>query len=112
MLQKLMGKSGKFLHDNQNPPNPKNPQPPPPPCPAINNDRSVTFLFFLRILRISRVINLLFALLNLHDRYSNLRLDYRFKNIVYLFSDSHVSQFIFEPCHLLLEDETHSTRYH
>ena len=57
------------------------------------------------------VVNLLFALLNLRDCYSNLRLDYRFKNIVYLFSDSLVSQFIFEPCHLLLEDETHSTRY-
>ena len=57
------------------------------------------------------VVNLLFVLLNLRDCYSNLRLDYRFKNIVYLFSDSLVSQFNFEPRHLLLEDETHSTRY-
>ena len=26
--------------------------------------------------------------------------------------DFHISQFIFEPCHLLLEDEKHSPRYH
>ena len=26
--------------------------------------------------------------------------------------DSHVSKFIFEPCHLLLEDETRSTHHH
>ena len=40
---------------------------------------------------------LLFALSHLHGCYS---------------IDPHVSKFIFEPCHLLLEDETRSTRYH
>ena len=49
------------------------------------------------ILRISRVFDLLFALSHLHGCYS---------------IDPHVSKFIFEPCHLLLEDETRSTRYH
>ena len=49
------------------------------------------------ILRISRVFYLLFALSHLHGCYS---------------IDPHVSKFIFEPCHLLLEDETRSTRYH
>ena len=34
------------------------------------------------------------------------------KKIVSFLLDSHVSQFIFEPYNLQLEDETHSTRYH
>ena len=34
------------------------------------------------------------------------------KKLFSFFIDSHVSEFIFEPCCLLLEDETHSTRYH
>ena len=61
---------------------------------------------------VSCVFNLLFALFHLHGCYSNLWLEYRFKKIVSFLIDSHVSQFIFEPYNLQLEDETHSTRYH
>ena len=49
---------------------------------------------------------------NLHGCYSNLWLEYRLKETFSLLGDSHVPEFIFEPCYLLLEDETHSTRYH
>ena len=63
-------------------------------------------------LRISRVFNLLFALSHLHGCYSNLWLEYRLKKTFSLLGDSHEPEFIFEPCYLLLEDETHSTRYH
>ena len=55
---------------------------------------------------------MLFALYNLHGCYSNLRLEYRFEKTFSLLIDSRVSEFIFEPCYLLLEDEAHSTRYH
>ena len=55
---------------------------------------------------------MLFALSHLHGCYSNLWLEYRFKETFSFLIDSHVSEFIFEPCYLLLEDETHSTRYH
>ena len=55
---------------------------------------------------------MLFALSHLHGCYSNLWLDYRFEETFSLLTDSRVPEFIFEPCHLLLEDETHSTRYH
>ena len=56
--------------------------------------------------------NLLFTLSHLHGCYSNLWLEYRFKETFSFLIDSHVSEFIFEPCNLLLEDETRSTRYH
>ena len=39
-------------------------------------------------------------------------IEYRFKTILSLLRGSHVSKFIFEPFHLLLEDERRSTRYH
>lgn len=55
---------------------------------------------------------MLFALSHLHGCYSNLWLDYRFEETFSLLTDSRVPEFIFEPCHLLLEDETRSTRYH
>ena len=58
------------------------------------------------ILRISRVFNLLFAPFHLHGCYSNLWLEYRFKETFSLLIDSRSSKFIFEPCNLLLEDET------
>ena len=64
------------------------------------------------ILRISRVFNLLFSSYHLPCCYSNQWLEYRFKKIVYFLIDSRVSEFLFEPCYLLLEDETHSTHHH
>ena len=55
---------------------------------------------------------MLFALPNLQGCSSNLRPEYRFKETLSLLTDLRVPEFIFEPCHLRLEDETHSTRYH
>ena len=74
--------------------------------------KNLTVLIKSTILRISRVFNLLFAFYHLQGCYSNLWLEYRFKKVVSFLIDSHVSQFIFEPCHLLLEDETRSTHHH
>ena len=74
--------------------------------------KNFTVLIKSTILRISRVFNLLFAFYHLQGCYSNLWLEYRFKKVVSFLIDSHVSQFIFEPCHLLLEDETRSTHHH
>ena len=55
---------------------------------------------------------MLFAPFHLHGCYSILWLEYRFKETFSFLIDSRVPEFIFEPCHLLLEDETRSTRYH
>ena len=53
-----------------------------------------------------------YLIYHLQGCYSNLWLEYRFEETFSLLIDSRVSEFIFEPCYLLLEDETHSTRYH
>ena len=42
----------------------------------------------------------------------NLRLECPFEKVFSFPFDSHAPKFIFEPCNLLLEDETHSTCYH
>ena len=55
---------------------------------------------------------MLFALLDLLDCREIQRSDHNIENISSFLIDSYFREFISEPCNLLLEDETHPTRYH
>ncbi len=70
-----------------------------------NHIKSTVGAFYVYL---TLIFSFLFTILYVLGCPGNLRLDYRFEEIFTFLKHSLVSEFVFEPCNLLLEDETHS----